>query len=154
LIELIFVPLYGDFQKEKRQELARSVISYELDLLKKDQSYEKLVVLTLIMCNKILDEQTLYDFYEEVKNMLDILDIARKDGEQKGLKKGLNQGMLQNAQEMLMDTLEAKLDIVPPRIVDKIKSIDRVDTLKSLFRHALRCDNVNNFEGKLMLATA
>jgi len=32
----------------------------------------------------LLDKQTLYNFYEEAKNMLDILEIAREDGEQFG----------------------------------------------------------------------
>jgi hypothetical protein len=150
LIELIFLPLYGDIKKEERQDLAKSVISYEIGLLKKDQIYEKLVILTLIMCNKILDTQTLHNFYEEAKNMLDILEIAREDGEQTGL----NQGMLQNSREMLMEALKKQFNVIPARFVETIKSIDQIETLKSLFWQALECDNHNTFEKQLMFATA
>jgi len=67
----------------------QSVIRYEIDLLKNDNRFEKLLVSTLIMCNKILDKQTLQNFYEEVKNIIDILEIAREDGLQQGVEKGM-----------------------------------------------------------------
>jgi hypothetical protein len=102
------------------------------------------------MCNKILDTQTLHNFYEEAKNMLDILEIAREDGEQTGL----NQGMLQNSREMLMEALKKQFNVIPARFVETIKSIDQIETLKSLFWQALECDNHNTFEKQLMFATA
>jgi len=60
---LIFLPLYGDVKPQIRKELAQSVIRYEIDLLKDDNRYEKLLVSTLIMCNKILDKQTLQKIF-------------------------------------------------------------------------------------------
>ena len=77
--------------------------------------------------------------------MLDILEIARDDGKQ--------QGMLQDAHEMLLQVLEEKLGVVPSRIVKKIKSINTRETLKGLLRQAVNCDDLSNFEGKLVLAT-
>jgi hypothetical protein len=59
LIELVFVPLYGKDGQVNRNDLAREVIDYEIDLLKNDLIYEKLVVATLVLCNKILDKNAL-----------------------------------------------------------------------------------------------
>jgi hypothetical protein len=88
IIELIFLQIYGDVKPQIRKELAQSVIRYEIDLLKNDNRFERLLVSTLIMCNKILDKQTLQNFYEEVKNMIAILEIAREDGLQQESNRG------------------------------------------------------------------
>jgi len=153
LIELIFVPLYGN-QKQDRKKLAENVIQYEIDLLKKDQIYEKLVIATLIMCNKILDKHILQHYYEEIKNMIDILEIAIEDGKKQGMQQGLTKGMLQDAREMVLEVLEEKLGVVPSRIVEKIKSISTRETLKGLLRQAVKCEDIQHFEGKLALATS
>ncbi|ETR67488.1 MAG: hypothetical protein OMM_11546 [Candidatus Magnetoglobus multicellularis str. Araruama] len=82
-------------------------------------------------------------FYEEVKHMIDILEIAREDGEQKGMEKGMEIGMekgtLKAVQEMLMEVLATKLGVIPYRIVNEIKSINTVETLKTLLKIMTVC---------------
>jgi hypothetical protein len=156
LIELVFVPLYGKDGQVNRNDLAREVIDYEIDLLKNDLIYEKLVVATLVLCNKILDKNALEHYYEEVKNMLKILEIARNDGMEQGLEKGLEKGMqrgiLQTAKEMLVAALEEKLGVVPGRIIDQIRSVDKHEVLSGLHRQAIKCNSLDTFEGKLKVA--
>lgn len=148
LIELVFLPLYGKDGKVNRNDLAREVIDYEIDLLKNDLIYEKLVVATLVLCNKILDKNVLTHYYEEVKNMLKILEIARNDGMEKGMEKGI----LQTAKEMLVAALEEKIGVVPARIVDQIRSLDKHEVLSGLHRQAIKCNSFDTFEGKLNYA--
>ena len=148
LIELIFLPLYGKEKKDDRSYLAQKVIRFEIDLLKQDKTYENLVFATLIMCNKIIDRQLLKEYYEEVKNMLDILEIAREDGMQQGMQKG----MLQEAKDTLIEILEEKIGVVPGRIIEKIKTIHTKEPLKGLLRQAVKCNDLQHFEGQLNLA--
>jgi hypothetical protein len=154
LIELVFIPLYGQDGKVDRDKLAREVIDYELDLLRNEQIYEKLIMITLVLCNKILDKHALENYYEEVKNMLKILQIAMNDGMQKGMQQGMQQGILQNAKEMVVAVLEEKLGAVPGRIIDQIRSIDKHEVLSGLHRQAVRSNNFDAFEGQLKFATS
>jgi len=148
LIELIFLPLYGKEQGEKRKRLANDVLRYEIKLLEEDKIYEKLVTATLIMCNKILDKHVLQEYYEEIKHMLDILEIARNDGRQQGIE----QGMLSEAREMLFEVLQEKMGVMPSRIVEKVNQITTRETLKGLVRQAVKLDEFKRFEENLNLA--
>ena len=85
LMELIFIPLYGKYQSEERNKLALEVLNYEVKLIKSDKLMSNLFMATIIMSNKIVDKELLKSLYEEVKNMLDLLDIAREDGMEKGM---------------------------------------------------------------------
>ena len=170
LIELVFLPLYGDEKKINRSCFAKEVIRFEIDLLKKDRFQEKLVVATLIMCNKIIENYVLQDFYEEIKNMLDILEIARNDGiqqgvqqgvqqgikqgVQQGLQQGVQQGMLLDAREMVLDVIGEKIGVVPQYIAEKINAINTRETLKSLLRQAVKCNDIKSFEESLKFATS
>jgi hypothetical protein len=75
-----------------------------------------------------LDKNALEHYYEEVKNMLKILEIARNDG----MEQGLQRGILQTAKEMLVAALEEKLGVVPGRIIDQIRSVDKHEVLSGL----------------------
>ena len=156
------MPLYGKEGSFDRMVLAKEVIDYEIDLLKNDQIYEKLVIATLVLCNKILDKNALEQYYEEIKNMLKILEIARDDGLRQGIKKGTEkgkeegkkEGILQTARKMVIEVLEEKLGVVPGRIIDQIRSVDKDEVLSGLHRQAIRCDNFDTFEGQLRFAVS
>lgn len=60
--------------------------------------------------------------------MLKILEIARNDG----MEQGLQRGILQTAKEMLVAALEEKLGVVPGRIIDQIRSVDKHEVLSGL----------------------
>jgi hypothetical protein len=130
------------------------VIDYEIDLLKNDQIFEKLIISTLVLCDKILDKHALENYYQEVKNMLKILEIARNDGMHQGIQQGMLQGMLQSAKDMVVAVLEENLGAVPGRIIDQIRSVNRHEVLSGLHRQALRCNNFEDFEGQLKFATS
>ena len=106
LIELVFLPLYGKEKKEERSRMAVEVLDYEIELLKKNKLQDKLVIATIIMSNKIVDKKMLKQLYEEVKNMLDILEIARDDGMEIGIQKGMQQGMQQGIQKGRIDGMQ------------------------------------------------
>jgi len=100
VVELIFIPMYG---KEDCDKVAAEVLEYEIRLLKKNKLDDDLVFATMITSNKIIDKDQLKKYYEEVKNMLDILNIAIEDGMQKGMQKGRQEGMQKGRQEGAQD---------------------------------------------------
>jgi hypothetical protein len=55
---------------------------------------------------------------------------------------------------MLIDALEETIDVVPEYIENKIKQISSLTALKGLFRQAIRCKDINDFNQKLALATS
>lgn len=59
LLELFFLPLYGSEKGEQRRRLAKDVIEYEIQLIKKDQFFKDLFFATLVICNKLIDKETL-----------------------------------------------------------------------------------------------
>ncbi|GAB6163754.1 hypothetical protein JCM12298_29140 [Desulfothermus naphthae] len=72
-----------------------------------------------------------------------------QQGLQEGLQQGLQQGLLLDAQEMLLNALEERFEIVPRAIVRKIKEIEDREVIKGLFRVALRSDSLEEFKSKL-----
>jgi hypothetical protein len=56
LLELAFLPMYGNDNDVERKEFVKEIIRYETELLKKDPTKELLVAATMIMSNKILDK--------------------------------------------------------------------------------------------------
>ena len=84
--------------------------------------------------------------------MLDILKFAHEKGAEEGEKKGEEKG-LQTAREMVIETLQESLGIVPRYIADEVRSLSHPDVLKGLLRQAFRCKEVSEFEKMLKLAT-
>jgi predicted transposase/invertase (TIGR01784 family) len=76
------------------------VLDYEIELLKKEKVMDNLVMATIIMVNKIVDKALLEKIYEEVKHMLDILEIAMEDGVAKGRQEGRVEGEQNKAFQM------------------------------------------------------
>ncbi|KPA19769.1 hypothetical protein MHK_000009, partial [Candidatus Magnetomorum sp. HK-1] len=58
LLELAFLPMYGNDNDVDRKEFVKEIIRFETELLKKDPTKELLVAATMIMSNKILDNET------------------------------------------------------------------------------------------------
>jgi hypothetical protein len=96
VVELVFIPVYGS---EDHGKLASKVLEYEIMLMKEDKLDHDLVFATMIMSNKIIDKDKLKKYYEEVKNMLDILNIAREDGEKLGVERGMQKGIQKGIQK-------------------------------------------------------
>ena len=162
LLELAFLPMYGNDNVD-RKEFVEEIIRFETELLKKDPTKDLLITATLIMSNKILDNETFDKLWEEIK-MIKAFAFAEKKGYDRGINegydkgkndgydKGKNDGILNTTKTMLIKALEETIDVVPEYIAQKIQQITSHTALKSLHRQAIRCNNINDFNQKLALA--
>jgi hypothetical protein len=137
IIELIFLPLYG---KANHKELAEDVLAYEVELCRANKMSELILAATLIMSNKILDNETLNKIWKEIK-MIDIFAFAHEKGEKEGEKKGIK-----NA---LFTILESSIGKIPENIADKVNTIVHESTLLDLLKIAPRCKGFGEFERAL-----
>jgi hypothetical protein len=89
---------------------------------------------TLIISNKILDEETLINkIWKEIK-MIDIFAFAHEKGEKKGIKNSI------------FTILESSIGKIPENIADKVNSIAHESTLLDLLKIAPRCKGFGEFE--------
>ena len=93
--------------------------------------------------------------YEEVIAMLkfDLMDtVAGRQlydmGQQKGRGEELQKRLI-DAQDMFLDALDARFGLVPHKMIDKIRTIDQVEMLKSLFKQAMRCPDLQSLKKQL-----
>ncbi len=56
------------------------------------------------------------------------------------------EGMLETARDMVLDVLDERFKIVPSDIIERVKSIDRGEILKSLHRQAVRSKKIEDFK--------
>ena len=160
LLELAFLPMYGNDDNIDRKEFVKEIVQFETELLRKDPTKELLVAATLIMSNKILDKETFIKLWEEIK-MIKAFEFAEEigyerginEGYDKGKNEGYDKGALNNAKMMLIEIIEETLGIVPEYIDKKIQQISSQATLKGLLRQAIKCNDINEFKQKLALAT-
>ena len=107
------------------------------------------------MSNKILDKETFEKMWEEIK-MIKAFEFAQEigfdDGYDKGKNDGKTEGAITTAKIMLIEALEETIGVVPEYIEKKIQQITNQTTLKGLFRQAIRCNDINDFNQKLALA--
>ena len=174
LLELAFLPMYGNDDIDQK-EFVEEIIRFEAELLKKDPSTELLVAATMIMSNKILDTETFDKLWEEIK-MIKAFVFAEEKGYDRGINEGYNkgknegydkgknegydkgkndgktEGAITTAKIMLIEALEETIGVVPEYIEKKIQQITNQTTLKGLFRQAIRCNDINDFNQKLALA--
>ncbi|KPA09374.1 Transposase IS3/IS911 [Candidatus Magnetomorum sp. HK-1] len=159
LLELAFLPMYGNDKDLDRKKFVEEIIQFETELLKKDPTKDLLVTATLIMSNKILDQETFHKLWEEIK-MIKAFKFAEEigynrgvnEGYDKGNNEGYDKGALNTAKMMLIEIIEETLGIVPEYIDKKIQQISSQATLKGLLRQAIKCDNIKDFDQKLALA--
>ena len=151
LLELAFLPMYGNDNDVDRKDFVKEIIRFETELLKKDPTKELLVAATMIMSNKILDKETFDKLWEEIK-MIKVLAFAEEKGYDRGKNEGINEGILKNAKRMLINALEETIGVVPEYIEKKIQKISSQTALEGLHRQAIRCNDINDFNQKLALA--
>ncbi len=65
------------------------------------------------------------------------------------IQKGMQQGIIQDAQEGIIDIIEARFDRVPDYLIKKRNSITEIDLLKHLRRVAATISSVSEFEKQL-----
>jgi predicted transposase YdaD len=159
-LELVFIPLYGKERGETRSRFVEEVLRFESDLFHAQKISARLLAATLILSNKLIDKQVLYQIWEEVK-MLDILEVAREKGIEEGKLQGLQEGKLQGLQEgklqglqegmveMVIEVIVERFGIIPIRLSEQIRSIHNHDALKGLFHQSLQCQSLQDFEKSL-----
>uniref|UniRef100_A0A832EKS6 Rpn family recombination-promoting nuclease/putative transposase n=1 Tax=Desulfacinum infernum TaxID=35837 RepID=A0A832EKS6_9BACT len=72
-----------------------------------------------------------------------------QQGMQQGIQQGMQQGTLEATREHILETLEARFMGVPKDIFDALRKIHDPDTLKFLFKKALRADSLDEFRKTL-----
>ena len=133
---------------EERSQIAERVIDFETELFQAEKISIRLLAATLVRSNKLIDRQRLEELWEKVK-MLDILDLAKEKGMEEGIAKGETLGALKATRKMLLEALDERYGVIPPRVSKRVREIDELETLNSLFRQAFRCENLGIFEGML-----
>jgi predicted transposase YdaD len=120
-------------------------LEYEVELCKANKMSEMILAATLIMSNKILDDETLNKIWKEVK-MIDIFAFAHEKGRNEGKKEGRNVGRGEGIKDSLFTILEASIGKIPENITDKINKIAQESTLLELLKVAPRCKGFGEFE--------
>ncbi|ETR66271.1 MAG: hypothetical protein OMM_05729 [Candidatus Magnetoglobus multicellularis str. Araruama] len=126
LLELVFLPMYGQDDAVENNDFIREVIQFELEVFKQEPKYEMLLAATLVMANKIIDDKTFNELWEEIK-MIKVFEFAREKGFDEGYDKGKNdgriegydKGVLSTARQMLLEVLGETTDVVPEYIEKK-----------------------------------
>ncbi len=173
-LELVVLPLYGKAKGEERARFVEEVVRFEVALFRANKISARLTAATLILSNKMMDKKRLKAMWEEIK-MLDIIEIAREKGIEEGLDRGKSLGIVEGkslgivegkslgiqegldrgkslgsveiAREMLLDLLFEKFGAVPDEMQDEIGRIDSLFNLKTLFRQAFKCNDMEAFGG-------
>ena len=73
-------------------------------------------------------------------------ELIRREGFEEGIREGMERGMVEDAREMVLEVLEERFGVVPPRIAEAVRRINERVTLKGLVRGAVRCFSLEEFE--------
>ena len=142
-VELVFLPLYGPETREERSVFVEEVLRFESELFHAEKISARLLAAALIMSNKLIDKEQLDALWEEIK-MLDVLEIAREKGMEEGKALGLHA-----SQDMVVDTLLERFNVVASGILEGIRNIQNLDVLRGVHRQAIKCKNLDEFEAVL-----
>lgn len=115
-LELIFAPLMESRLSVK--DLLFETIRLE-KLIKDENIRNKIIALTLVVSNKLVEPEILEEIWEEIK-MLKILKFA----EDKGIEKGRIEGKSEERRELIKKQLSKKFGKIPNDLLDKIHSMD------------------------------
>jgi hypothetical protein len=122
-LELIFLPLMKsslpvDALLRKTIELAKEIPRTTVG--------QKICELSLVVSNRIVDEETLGELWEELR-MLKVIKFAEKKGMEKGLEKGREDGQRKTIKQILIKkfgplphTLSQAIDTLDPATLDFI----------------------------------
>ncbi|MEW5801735.1 MAG: hypothetical protein AB1847_06475 [bacterium] len=74
-----------------------------------------------------------------------LIEEGRKQGMQQGMQEGVQQGIIQNAREVVIDSLEARFDVIPESMKETINEINDPSILKILLRKAVKAESLDEF---------
>jgi hypothetical protein len=84
--------------------------------------------------------------------MYTIGDELREEGRKQGIEQGMQQGIIQTGRENVIDSLEARFDVVPESMIKSINQINDPAILRILHRKAVRVESLDEFTHILRLA--
>ncbi len=148
-LELVFLPLYGKETGMERSVMVEDMLRFETELYHADKIPLRLLVAALILSNKFIDKNQLKALWEDIK-MLDIFEIAKEEGIEEGkilgIQEGKTLGVTEATREMILEALAGRFNIVSAFISEQVRRIQNPDVLKGLFRQAVICKNLQEFE--------
>jgi predicted transposase YdaD len=97
----------------------------------------------------IMIESAAYDVIKQ-----EGLSEGLQQGLSEGLQQGLQQGKVQEAQEAILDNLEARFEIVPESIAKEVQGIEELGVLKALHRRSVKVATLDEFKALLKKAKA
>ena len=74
-----------------------------------------------------------------------IREEGRKKGIKVGIRQGMQQGIIKTAREDVIDSLEARFDVVPESIIKTINEINDPSVLRILLRKAVKVESLDEF---------
>ena len=85
-------------------------------------------------------------FIKRGKPMPSLAQKWLEQGMQQGLQQGMQQGMVREAQEMVLEAIEAKFGVVPRILKEKIVSLSDRSRLKYLLRVIMKAGDIKEVE--------
>ena len=77
------------------------------------------------------------------------IEEGMQQGIQQGMQQGIQKGIQQGIREMLYEAISSRFGAVPEDISEKVKKIEDRETLRTLLRHAILSENLDNFRESL-----
>jgi len=152
-------------RRDLREHLPK-ILGLVRDLSEKKTEIEFIETLIRYLLNAVPKEHATYgDIKEAVEKALSdrggeimptIADSLREEGRKQGLEQGIQQGMqqgiqqvqqgiIQTAREALIDTLEARFDVVSESMIKIINDINDPAVLRILLRKAVKAASIDEF---------
>ena len=69
-----------------------------------------------------------------------------REGESRGFIRGERSGEIKTTQNLIIESLAERFDVLGPGLTEKIKTIESIDTLQTLFRKTHRVGSIEEFK--------
>ncbi|MGC8483525.1 MAG: hypothetical protein ACP5OE_07775, partial [Thermodesulfobium sp.] len=96
------------------------------------------------------------DLISEIGGEEELITLTKKwkmegerEGELRGKREGKMEGMLLEAQDMVLNAIEAKFDAISPEIESKVKSISDRERLNLIHKAIFKISSIKELEGLL-----
>ena len=138
LLKYIFLP-------ELHHKLPE-IMSLLNDLNDKNRVTEYLQVITkYILTAANLDREKIKEAVRDVPKGVEIVETTASRLRQEGFNEGVLIGKSRGIQIMLEEILQDRFGVIHPVLVKKMEIIESADTLKGLFRQALKVESIQEF---------
>jgi hypothetical protein len=95
----------------------------------------------------IMIESAAYDIIKQ-----DGIQEGIQEGMRKGIQEGIQEGMILDAREMLLEVIQARFQAVPDDIAGIVARISDRETLRSMHRQAIVCEDIQSLRETISTA--